>query len=97
MCLEASSTNKLLWIFFLKIYYGSNTRKSAKTVLYAPFADIGRLQLEKLLGPLKCVAIMDNYTMLNVANPYPRQNNPITIYVTYYDVIISNVYISWIA
>ena len=40
VCLEASSTNKLLWIFFSKIYYGSNKRKNAKTVLYAPFDDI---------------------------------------------------------
>ena len=39
VCLEASSANKLLINFFSKIYYGSNTWKSSKTVLYAPFAD----------------------------------------------------------
>ena len=35
VCLKPFSTKKLQWNFFSKIYYGSNTRKSAKTVLYA--------------------------------------------------------------
>ena len=53
---------------------------------------IGRLLLENLLGPSNAWQSMDKYTMLKVANSYSRQNNPITIYVTYYNLIISNIY-----